>query len=329
MNSPRRVPRISVIITAHNEGEELRRTVESVRSNTRSPFEILVVDDGSTDGSCDVLEADDLKIIRHEQRRGVAPSRNAACAVAQGDAFAFLDGHQRLSDGCLNQCADLALRRGAIVWPDVRGLEDRGWTGHGASLTLSEKKGYFSARWHRSRPSEEVSSISTLVVPGYVMPRDVYQRVKWIDGLRGWGASEAAVTVKAFFLGIDVLHLCGPLARHLFHNHIPYAAPWDEVWRNHALVARVCFDDRTWFEDWLPRVFWKHLSDAARRDLESPQVLAERETFLAAKVRSDAEFFDAVGKPPGESQQPGSRRTDPLSDEDYIRQQRRRSKPAE
>lgn len=320
---------LSIIITAHNEGDELRRTVESVRANTRSPFEILVVDDGSTDGSCDALAADDLKIIRHERRQGVAPSRNAACAVAAGDVFAFLDGHQRVSDGCLNQCADLALERKAIVWPDVQGLAERGWTGHGASLKLCGKKGYFSARWHRSRPSEAVSSISTLVVPGYVMPRDVYQRVRWIGGLRGWGASEPAVTVKAFFLGIDVLHLCGPLARHLFRNHLPYATPWEAVWRNHALVARVCFDDRTWFEHWLPQVFWKHLTDAARRDLESPELLAEHETFLSEKVRSDAEFFDAVGKPLSRLAERGCCRTGPLSDEEYIRQQRRRSKPAE
>ena len=72
MNLQRDVPRISVIITAHNEGEELRRTVESVRENTQQPFEIVLVDDGSTDGSCDGLADDDLTVIRHDERTGVA-----------------------------------------------------------------------------------------------------------------------------------------------------------------------------------------------------------------------------------------------------------------
>ena len=49
MNPPRTLPRISVIITAHNEGAELRRTIESVRENTKQPFEIILIDDASQD----------------------------------------------------------------------------------------------------------------------------------------------------------------------------------------------------------------------------------------------------------------------------------------
>jgi len=77
------------------------RTVESVRENTRHPFEIVVIDDGSTDGSCDKLNGANLKIVRHEERIGVAPSRNDGGAIATGEVVAFLDVHQRLSDGCL------------------------------------------------------------------------------------------------------------------------------------------------------------------------------------------------------------------------------------
>ena len=117
---------LSVIVTAHDEGEELRRTIDSVRSNTQQPHEIIIVDDGSTDGSCQEIEADDLRVVRHDERIGIAASRNDACAVVKGDVFAFLDGHQRLSPGCLDQCAEAARQRKAIVWPDVRGLEDRG-----------------------------------------------------------------------------------------------------------------------------------------------------------------------------------------------------------
>ena len=123
------------------------------------------------------------------------------------------------------------------------------------------------------------------------MPRDVYHRIRWVGTLRGWGGSEAAITWKAFFHDIPILHLCGPLARHLFGRSIPYAAPWESEWRNHALLARVCFDDQTWFEHWLPNVFAKHLSDGIRPDLESKELLAEHEAFLTAKVRPDREFW--------------------------------------
>jgi len=331
-------PRISVVITAHNEGEELRRTIESVRENTRQPYEIIVVDDGSTDSSSSTLNENDLKVIRHGERIGVAVSRNEGSAIAGGDVLAYLDGHQRLSDGCLNRCAEVALENRAIVWPDVRGLEDRGWTGHGASLRLCDKHGYFNARWHRCQPKETLSSISTLVVPGYVMPREVFSRVRWIGALRGWGASEPALTVKAYFLNIPILHLCGPLARHLFRNEIPYSTPWESVWRNHALVARVCFQDETWFERWLPQVFERHMTDAIRRDLESPEVQAEHAEFLAARKKanspSDEAFFERFGPIPALTKRESSQDervsgNGSLSDDEYIQQQRPRSRPGE
>lgn len=49
-------PRLSVVITAYNEGEELGRTIESVRAHTEQSYEIIVVDDGSTDGSCRLVQ---------------------------------------------------------------------------------------------------------------------------------------------------------------------------------------------------------------------------------------------------------------------------------
>lgn len=48
-------PHLSVIITAYDEGEELHRTVNSVRANTRQSHEIIVVDDGSTDAAKSTL----------------------------------------------------------------------------------------------------------------------------------------------------------------------------------------------------------------------------------------------------------------------------------
>lgn len=46
---------ITVIITAHNEADEVQRTIKSVEGGTRTPLEFIVVDDGSTDGCCTEL----------------------------------------------------------------------------------------------------------------------------------------------------------------------------------------------------------------------------------------------------------------------------------
>jgi glycosyltransferase involved in cell wall biosynthesis len=288
---------ISIVITAFNEGAEVRRTIDSVRAATHRPYEIILVDDGSTDGSCNDLDASDLTIVRHVERQGVAPSRNAGCAVASGEVFAFLDAHQRLSEGCLNACAELAIQRNAIVWPDVRGLRDRGWTGHGATMGLCPKRGIFLPRWQTRTPRTKVSQITGLIAPGYVMPRGVYERVRWHDSLRGWGATEAAIWVKALCLDIEILHLCGPLARHLFHKTSHFDTPQEQIWCNHAIVARTCFDDAAWRDYWLPNVFAPLLSPATIAEVErcTPELpggachdrhllLTERLAGLASRV---------------------------------------------
>ena len=56
MSSRQQSGLISVIVTAHNEGSEVVRTLESIRANTPGPYEIVLVDDASTDDACVGLE---------------------------------------------------------------------------------------------------------------------------------------------------------------------------------------------------------------------------------------------------------------------------------
>lgn len=292
---------ISIVITAFNEGDEVRRTVDSVWENTPSPHEIILVDDGSTDGCCE-REVSRVRLVRHPRRIGVAFSRNSGCQFAQGDVLAFLDAHQRVNPGCLDACAALARDSGGIVWPAVRNFGDDDRTGYGADLVLSPKGGYFDGRWRSTPPAEEITPITTVICPGYVMSRAAYVRVRWIDALRGWGASEPAIAIKAFFAGIPILHFRAPHAWHLFRKKMPYEVPWPVAWRNHALVARVCFSEQTWRKHWLPNVFQGLLTPQAALDIESPGVRAEHERFQAIKVRRDRQFWTDVLRtdpPPG------------------------------
>ncbi len=285
---------LSVIITVHNEGMELRRTVNSVMRKTAGRFEILIVDDGSTDSCCDGLESRQVRVIRNQHRQGVAQSRDQAVRKAKGDAVAFLDAHQRVTTHTLNQCAATARQHSAIITPDIRGFEQDAATVHGAVFLTSPDHGYFNARWECSKPRHRLSRVSSLRAPAYIIPRCIYDRVRWIQGLRSWGGSEAAVSLKAFFLCIPILHLCGPLTWHRFKQKLHYDASWDDVWRNHALIARVCFSDRSWFEYWLPCVFDAHLTEEAKADLHSELVVDQQREFNRVKVRSDTEFWTVL-----------------------------------
>lgn len=83
---------VSVIIPNYNYAEYLRDAIESVRSQTYPAIEIIVVDDGSTDGSRDVLGkfGDSITTV-FQQNKGVSAARNNGAALAKGEYFAFLD----------------------------------------------------------------------------------------------------------------------------------------------------------------------------------------------------------------------------------------------
>jgi glycosyltransferase involved in cell wall biosynthesis len=289
---------LSVVITAHNEGGELRRTIDSVRNTTNGNTEIIVVDDASTDGSGASIQGPAVRLIRHTQRQGVAPSRNTGAQAASGGIIAFIDGHQRFSPQCLDHCAEVAVSYNGIVWPDVCGFNNQESLIHGASFSLCPETGEFAATYRTTRPMWRISRITALRAPGYVMPRKIYEQARWPAQLRGWGASEAAISLKAFFLGIPILHLCGPVARHLFKKSFQYQVNSEGVAWNHAVIARVCFEDRTWHEHWLPNVFAKELPDSTLRDLDSTSIRDEQREFQRRKVRSDRDFWRWLLKVP-------------------------------
>lgn len=86
------VPTVSVIIPNYNYGRYLAETLESVFAQTLSPHEVIVIDDGSTDNTSEVLSSYGERIrVIHQQNRGVAAARNAGVELASGELVAFLD----------------------------------------------------------------------------------------------------------------------------------------------------------------------------------------------------------------------------------------------
>jgi glycosyltransferase involved in cell wall biosynthesis len=87
---------VSVVIPVLDHAALLGEAIDSVLGQSEPPAEVIVVDDGSTDGSGDVAAryGTPVRVIRQE-RRGVAVARNAGCEVASGRLLAFLDADDR------------------------------------------------------------------------------------------------------------------------------------------------------------------------------------------------------------------------------------------
>ncbi len=109
---------ISFIVPAHNEEFELSSTLAAIQaasSNAAQPYEIIVVDDASTDATPEIAAQVGAKVVPIN-RRQIAAARNAGARAAQGEYLFFVDADTRINrahvidaiaamDACVTQAA--------------------------------------------------------------------------------------------------------------------------------------------------------------------------------------------------------------------------------
>ena len=86
------VPTVSIVIPAYNSGSLLSDTLAGIRSQSFQNFEIIVVDDGSTDNTEEIVTSSDLNIRFFRQaNHGPAVTRNRGVSLARAEFIAFCD----------------------------------------------------------------------------------------------------------------------------------------------------------------------------------------------------------------------------------------------
>lgn len=99
--------KVSVIIPAYNAQESLQRCVESVLGQTVQPFELIIINDGSTDDTAAVANIFDSESIYVEQENlGQGAARNTGLRVASGEYISFLDADDYWLPEFLETCID-------------------------------------------------------------------------------------------------------------------------------------------------------------------------------------------------------------------------------
>jgi glycosyltransferase involved in cell wall biosynthesis len=99
---------VSVVIPVYNRREEVVEAIQSVLGQTLPPDEVLVVDDGSTDGTADAAErfGGPVRVVRR-RNGGPSAARNTGILSARGDLVAFLDSDDMWKPRCLEVLVNL------------------------------------------------------------------------------------------------------------------------------------------------------------------------------------------------------------------------------
>ena len=111
--------KISVIVSAYNEGELLKRCLDSILQQTYYNLEIIVIDDGSTDDTVQIIDRyaeKDLRIIAiHQKNAGIVAVREKGISIASGEYVGFVDGDDSIIPEMYERLYRSRLEKGITV----------------------------------------------------------------------------------------------------------------------------------------------------------------------------------------------------------------------
>ena len=109
---------ISVIMATYNRADTLQRAIDSVVRQSYADWELIIVDDGSTDATAEVLEAltdPRISILRHPRNRGMHAAKNTGLDHVRGEWFTTLDADDEMVPEALEVMLACTERTGATA----------------------------------------------------------------------------------------------------------------------------------------------------------------------------------------------------------------------
>ena len=125
------MPKVTVYIPTHNYGRYLKAAIESVLKQTMTDWELLVIDDGSTDNTQEVLaeyENHPLIHIIAQENKGLNVSNNVAIRLSRAKYIMRLDADDYLDENCLLILANILDQKPEVglVYPDYYHVDEGG-----------------------------------------------------------------------------------------------------------------------------------------------------------------------------------------------------------
>jgi glycosyltransferase involved in cell wall biosynthesis len=123
------MPKVSICIPTYNRREYLKETLESVFNQTYRDYEVVIVDDGSTDGTEQMIKQD-YRPVRYywQQNQGEAVARNKLLELAEGEYITFIDSDDLLFPYAVEELLDIVESNGSdvVAYSSYAGIDEKG-----------------------------------------------------------------------------------------------------------------------------------------------------------------------------------------------------------
>jgi glycosyltransferase involved in cell wall biosynthesis len=282
-----------VVIPALNEAGYLRATLTQLQATLPSDSEIVVVDDGSQDGSAEIAASfagSGVELLRTDGL-GAARARNYGARRARGELIVFSDAHVELRQGWhAPLAAALREERVGAVAPAIAALGQPERTGYGYSVSGPKLDTTWLGR--RGARPYSVPLVSGCFV---ALRRATFEAIGGFDNsMIGWGWEDTELSMRLWLLGYDVRVAPEVTVAHLFRSKHPYAVSWTGVLHNLLRLALAHFNAAR-----LTRAIEaikSHADFAAALALVSDgNIWAQRAKLAASRVHDDDWFFHRFG----------------------------------
>lgn len=215
-----KVAPVTLAISSYEEGSALARTIRSVLAADTTPAQVLILDDGSTDGSTHGPWPKCVTVLR-EQHVGIAAARNRGARHADQPILVFLDAHCEVDSDWLDPlCAALTSEPAAVVGPSICDSRRKNDAGCGALLVDP----LWRYRW--LVPGASPNPIPVGLLPGGCLAvlRENFLAAGGFAAFTGFGIEDVEFALRWWRLGNTALGVPSSRISHDFRKVAPYPA---------------------------------------------------------------------------------------------------------
>ncbi|MDX1668264.1 MAG: glycosyltransferase [Limnobacter sp.] len=299
-------PKLSVVITFRNEGDEIRRTVESIRSTSSGQVEIILINDASND-DYPYLQVARQYACRYEswgESKGPGFNRHFGVLLAKADTVLLLDAHMRFYQtnwvDRLIECTTespktvfctaskpLNAQGEKLPYPEGRGATVNMITDCAISL--------FLPAWNTRTPAVMGGETSVPCILGatYCFKKDYFLYLEGYEGLFKYGGEEAFLSMKSWLIGDGCKVIDDVSIGHIYKSGNP--RPWhsEESFYayNKLLLAATVFPVEQ-FES-ITRVFaaYENYPMVMRQFKQREEGIVDLRKRIQSKMRRPVDYF--------------------------------------